>query len=78
MSRTDKSACSCDRHSYDVLLDEQLKPWLLEVNASPSLTCCTESDWLLKGAMLDDLLEIVAPNGHLRRWVFVFLSFQKA
>ncbi|KAH8023063.1 hypothetical protein HPB51_010847 [Rhipicephalus microplus] len=57
-----------DRHcfelyGYDVLLDEQLRPWLLEVNASPSLTASTRADALLKQALVDDVLRLVAPSG---------------
>lgn len=54
-----------DRHcfecyGYDVLVDADLKPWLLEVNASPSLTTTTESDRILKLSLLRDIYNIVA------------------
>ncbi|XP_070393963.1 polyglutamylase complex subunit TTLL1 isoform X7 [Dermacentor albipictus] len=50
-------------YGYDVLLDEDLRPWLLEVNASPSLTSSTRADALLKQALVDDVLRLVAPSG---------------
>ena len=44
---------------YDLLIDTNLKPWLIEVNSSPSLTADTESDYRLKFSMLDDVLAIL-------------------
>lgn len=46
-------------YGYDIMIDEDLKAWLLEVNASPSLTADTSSDHELKCGMLDDLLDVI-------------------
>lgn len=44
---------------FDILIDEDLKAWLLEVNLSPSLGCDSPLDVRLKSAMLADLLTLV-------------------
>jgi tubulin polyglutamylase TTLL1 len=54
-----------DRHcfecyGYDVLIDSDLKPWLVEVNASPSLSTTTDSDRIMKFSLLKDIYNIVA------------------
>lgn len=56
-----------DRHcfemyGYDVLIEENLKPWLIEVNASPSLLTTTDSDYKLKKSVLDSVFQIVVPH----------------
>lgn len=52
-----------DRHcfelyGYDLLIDESLKPWLLEVNASPSLTTTTARDRAIKLRVVDDSIAL--------------------
>ena len=43
----------------DVMLDSELKPWLLEVNHNPSFTCDTEFDRELKGSVVRDAIELL-------------------
>nr|CAD7428512.1 unnamed protein product [Timema monikensis] len=46
-------------YGFDILIDSSLKPWLLEVNLSPSLGCDSPLDVRVKSAMLADLLTLV-------------------
>jgi len=43
---------------FDVLLDSKLKPWLLEVNLSPSLACESPLDLKIKGDLISDLFNL--------------------
>ncbi|KAK3544839.1 hypothetical protein QTP86_027513 [Hemibagrus guttatus] len=64
----DKHCFEC--YGYDIIIDDKLKPWLIEVNASPSLTSSTANDRILKYNLMNDTLNIVAPNGEIPdcRW----------
>ncbi|EEC14601.1 polyglutamylase, putative [Ixodes scapularis] len=44
---------------FDILLDESLKPWLLEVNVSPRLRSATPVDFGVKSEIVKDLLNLV-------------------
>ncbi|KAL1402532.1 hypothetical protein pipiens_006052 [Culex pipiens pipiens] len=60
------SVMASDRHcfecyGYDIIIDNALKPWLVEVNASPSLTSTTANDRILKYKLIDNILNIVLP-----------------
>lgn len=51
-----------EMYGYDVLLDNNLKPWLIEINASPSLSTTTPVDLNLKMNLINDIYSIVLPN----------------
>lgn len=46
-------------YGYDLIIDSELRPWLLEVNASPSLTANTNEDYAMKTEMLHGMLDII-------------------
>eukprot|EP01062_Namystynia_karyoxenos_P001234 TRINITY_DN10421_c0_g2_i2.p1 TRINITY_DN10421_c0_g2~~TRINITY_DN10421_c0_g2_i2.p1 ORF type:complete len:1013 (+),score=297.14 TRINITY_DN10421_c0_g2_i2:79-3039(+) len=43
---------------FDVMLDDQLKPWILEVNAGPSLECDSPLDFKVKEAVVGTALRL--------------------
>ncbi|KAF5399082.1 Tubulin tyrosine ligase [Paragonimus heterotremus] len=52
---------SCSVHEvfgFDIFLDEDLQPWLLEVNVSPSMHSDSPLDAKVKGNMVKDMLNI--------------------
>uniref|UniRef100_A0A8D1ZER8 Polyglutamylase complex subunit TTLL1 n=5 Tax=Sus scrofa TaxID=9823 RepID=A0A8D1ZER8_PIG len=59
----DKHCFEC--YGYDIIIDDRLKPWLIEVNASPSLTSSTANDRILKYNLINDTLNIAVPNGEV-------------
>ena len=48
-----------DLLGFDVLIDQSLKPWLLEVNLSPSLSCGEKLDLKVKGNLIADLFTLI-------------------
>lgn len=48
-----------DLIGFDILIDDTLKPWLLEVNMSPSLACESQLDTQVKAPLMSDLLNLI-------------------
>jgi len=46
-------------YGFDILVDSELKAWLIEVNLSPSLNVDTPVDMKIKSAMISDLMTLV-------------------
>ncbi|XP_009873212.1 PREDICTED: tubulin polyglutamylase TTLL6, partial [Apaloderma vittatum] len=54
------AGCACfEILGFDILLDRKLKPWLLEVNHSPSFTTDSRLDREVKDALLCDTLNLI-------------------
>ena len=43
---------------FDILIDSQLEPWLLEVNLTPALSCDSPLDQKIKSNVIADLLSL--------------------
>jgi tubulin polyglutamylase TTLL4 len=60
MSRHTKHKNICfELFGFDILLDSKLKPWLLEVNISPSLSSSSPLDKKIKTVLMCDTLNLV-------------------
>ena len=46
-------------YGFDLMIDSNMKPWILEVNASPSLTASSPTDYDLKFGLLEDVLHVI-------------------
>lgn len=49
-------------YGYDILIDQELKPWLIEVNASPALTG-DQQDYQLKQNLVQDVIDVIDLEG---------------
>ncbi|VDP70165.1 unnamed protein product [Echinostoma caproni] len=60
---------------FDILIDAQLRPWLIEVNANPSLACDCIIDEMVKKPLLKSVLEMLElhppPQHHDKSMTFL-------
>ncbi|XP_060581797.1 tubulin polyglutamylase TTLL5-like isoform X2 [Ruditapes philippinarum] len=45
-------------YGFDIMIDDNMKPWVIEVNLSPSLACDSPLDMKIKSNMLCDLFSL--------------------
>ena len=58
--RTTKHRNSCfEVYGFDVIVDANLKPWLLEVNVAPSLSSSSPFDKQVKSMLLTDTCHLL-------------------
>ena len=51
---------------FDILLEDNLKPWLLEVNHSPSFNIDTPFDNKIKTELIKDTVKLIHMNPHAK------------
>ena len=52
---------------FDAIIDEHMKPWLIEVNSCPALARETDLDVLVKGALIEDTIKVLSPAKYNRQ-----------
>ena len=61
---------SCfELYGFDVLIDKNLKPWLLEVNVLPSLSSSSPFDKSIKTMLICDVLTLIGIRGYDKKKV---------
>ena len=54
-------------YGYDIMLDSDLNPWLLEVNLAPSLSADSPLDYNIKSNLIVDLFNLVGVRRPLKK-----------
>jgi len=60
-SEMESTPSSFDLVGYDILIDSNLKAWLIEINSSPSLARDNVLDDMVKQTLIDDTLDLISP-----------------
>jgi len=66
--------CAFELFGYDILVDTDLKCWLIEVNSSPSLARDTLLDDMVKSKLIDDIIDLLEPVDFDRKRLFEVLE----
>ncbi len=70
LNKTSGSRNSCfELYGFDILIDEDLKPWLLEVNVLPSLSSSSPFDKIVKTLLVCDVLTLIGVRGYDKKKV---------
>src|SRR5688572_16292122 len=68
MSRSTKNRQLCfELYGFDVILDSDLKPWLLEVNVLPSFSSSAAIDKKIKTSLLTDVFSTIGVVPYSRK-----------
>lgn len=71
-----ENACCFEILGFDILVDDSLKPWLLEVNHSPAFTTDTPLDKRVKRRVIEDALRLMHVTSKLKRSYWLRKKFE--
>ena len=63
----EKRNCGFELYGFDILIDSNLKPWLMEVNVCPSLSSSSPMDRKIKHTLLTDILNLIGIEYYNRK-----------
>ena len=72
--QTKEPDCCFELLGFDIMLDHKLRPWMLEVNHTPSFNADTSVDETVKQGLLKNTLEIISMSVEHRKRVAVELK----
>ena len=52
--------CCFELLGFDILIDQNMKPWLIEVNSGPAMSIDTDVDAIVKPALIKDVIALNA------------------
>ena len=63
-----KAGKQFEMFGFDIMLDDEYNPWLIEVNSSPSLEYSTEVTTRLVKMVLSDIIKVVIDYDKAKDW----------
>ena len=63
-----KAGKQFEMFGFDIMLDDEYNPWLIEVNSSPSLDYSTEVTTRLVKMVLSDIIKVVIDYDKAKDW----------
>lgn len=67
-------ACCFELFGFDVMVDSNLKPWLIEVNSSPAMSMDNNIDYLVKPDLIKDIISLLHFQPYSEYIVSVFTN----
>lgn len=60
----DRQKCCFEVYGFDIMFDQDLKPWVLEVNCLPSLSSSSMFDKQVKTQLITDTFSLIGVRGY--------------
>ena len=51
--------CCFELLGFDVMIDNNLKPWVIEVNSSPAMSMDNNIDYQIKPDLIKDIIQLI-------------------